>query len=70
MVFVGGTGDSGEILKHKDKENFISAIISLGDDSIVGGDTIYFNDVIGNESSNIKHTTYVLTWTSANWILQ
>ena len=45
--------------KHKNKEDLISAIITLGDESIVGGDTIYFNDSNGNERSNITNTTYV-----------
>ena len=59
MVLGWGTWDCGEITKHKDKEDIISAIITLDDESIVGGDTIYFNDLIGNKSSNITYTTYL-----------
>ena len=40
MLFAGCTKDSGEIPKHKDKEDLISAIITLGDESIAGGHTI------------------------------
>ena len=58
MGFVGGTGDSGEIPKHKDKQDLRSAIITLGDESIVGGHKMYFNDLICRKSSNITHTTY------------
>ena len=53
-----GYGDYGKIPKHQEIEDLISAIITLSDESIFGEDTIYFNDLIGSESSNITHTTY------------
>ena len=45
MIVVSDFSGGGQIPLHKDNDNHINAIVSIGDNDIKGGKTIYYSGV-------------------------
>ena len=68
MIVVGDFSAEGEIPLHKDNGNHINAIISISDNNIEGGRTIYYSGVKMKDVGKKKSSTFQ-AWLCANRIL-
>ena len=46
MIVVGGpTENNGDIFIHLDKDDYITALVSMGTDNVISGDTYYYEKI-------------------------
>lgn len=45
MIVVGNFSGFGEISFHKDNDDYINAIVSIGGSDVIGGNTVYYSGI-------------------------
>ena len=57
MIVIGNFSGSGEIPIHKDSDDYINTIVSIGGNDVIGGSTVYYS---GNSMKNIGKKQYTI----------
>ena len=59
MIAVGDLKPNGNIPMHLDENDYVTALISIGTDNIVGGETVYYNgiseDALGSQILSVPY---------------